>query len=810
MVGRKKPHPIEPTKIRQYFHPRKQLLVAMADHFNRFHVGDYVTVGREERVGKESLGVTAWVKHGHDDGKVDVEYVLERQTSLDVVLERVTQQKLDTIGRKRTSSTPTHLQVQQPSLLSPSYQASNNLLCHAIEQSTPVPVKKRKAGLKNMEELICLATQWKASSDTNTPNPAYEYLLKNQTKMAGWLRTVENGGESLPGQLSQEEKETCMALRRHIATELKCTIALAHAWGVSDKSIRNWNKKANQKRKVRSDKGTNILTSVTRQNRYFSPYEVFKKAYRREKNEGDVNKISDTELKTLWKCMATQQQRSYILLAQELKAQAPGVISNIQDLLHRSKGTLTWKQMEAALSSHGIPMVSHTRLRLILMGFPKSTYKSTKVYPALTNSHIIRRYDWTVGFWIFWESSKKLYKKVLVLLTQMDEKWFYDIVIRMFNKLIPFLGIEPEAHDVQHKSHIDKLMCLVSFAFLPAENNMEAGGRAFRVGLERAGKDVIAKNTTYKRHTDENGVVSYPKVPGNESRIAGRSYFEPREVTGSTDKVLVKKKKNGEEIYNHKYPLMSEWWPREIVRLEVLTRQLIREFGIDIIIRYQWDGAGPHTNKKLKEYIQNEFDERGWMFVQQPSQSPLTNKLDCCVFPALSKKVSEMQGVSNRSKVLDVDQIWEFVQKAYDEISLDTIGRAFAHHVQMVNAIHGDGGGDMYHKKGGLHCGVRKTFATMYNEDVDGKLCPSGVQMIEVGEDESEHQQLRYPKPDLNTIVDREDSSIVGVSGMWHKYLKEEEVDFFMKYLPEAEAAEDELAEASAAHAEYNVDNNRQ
>ena len=263
------------------------------------------------------------------------------------------------------------------------------------------------------------------------------------------------------------------------------------------------------------------------------------------------------------------------------------------------------------------------------------------------------------------------------------------------------------------------------------------------------------------------GNISYPKIAGNESRIAGREYFHPLEVTGAT-----KTTKNG----TSKYSLMHDWWPRQIDHLERLSRQLIQQYGVDIVIRYQWDGAGPHVKDELLQYIDKEFQERGWLFIKQPSQLPLTNINDCCIFPAMSKRVSAEQGVLNGSRIMANEELWELVQRVYNNMPLDIIARSFAHHVQMVNAIHQCGGGDQYHKDGGLHCGVRKAFAPVYVQNDDGEISgePIGVECIEAGVDLAEQTtQMKYPKPNVDNKTDR-----------WSEYLTAEELDLLVENLP--------------------------
>ena len=144
----------------------------------------------------------------------------------------------------------------------------------------------------------------------------------------------------------------------------------------------------------------------------------------------------------------------------------------------------------------------------------------------------------------------------------------------MMNKLVLFLGIKTVDHDVHHKNYLNKFMVLSSSYCIFINNDVEKGVHGFRGLLERAGEMVVQKETTYKRFTDADDNILYPKIAGNESRIAGREYFHPLEVTGAT-----KKTKNG----SSKYSLMHDWWPRQIDHLEQLSRQLIQQYGVDIL-----------------------------------------------------------------------------------------------------------------------------------------------------------------------------------------------------------------------------------
>ena len=52
------------------------------------------------------------------------------------------------------------------------------------------------------------------------------------------------------------------------------------------------------------------------------------------------------------------------------------------------------------------------------------------------------------------------------------------------------------------------------------------------------------------------------------------------------------------------------------------------------------------TQLVCPEYLQAEFDKRGWMLACQCSQTPAVNVQDACVFPSLSKSQSKAQAMA--------------------------------------------------------------------------------------------------------------------------------------------------------------------
>ena len=163
-------------------------------------------------------------------------------------------------------------------------------------------------------------------------------------------------------------------------------------------------------------------------------------------------------------------------------------------------------------------------------------YTTNKITPSINKATKQKRLEWSKWWLIFWESSKAFQQKVQALNVQMDEKWFFGLVSRMYQKLIPMYGIEPDAIHVHNKNHIAKLMFIVVTAFAPFENNFAKGGRSYKVCCDRVATIAVAKQTSYKWHFAE-GATRYtkPKEKWNISKRKGEEYLKSINITGSNN-----------------------------------------------------------------------------------------------------------------------------------------------------------------------------------------------------------------------------------------------------------------------------------
>jgi hypothetical protein len=163
------------------------------------------------------------------------------------------------------------------------------------------------------------------------------------------------------------------------------------------------------------------------------------------------------------------------------------------------------------------------------------------------------------------------------------------------------------------------------------------------------------------------------------------------------------------------------------------------------------DGAGPHRDHRLLAFLDEELGARGWHLKFQPPNSPITNVKDACIFPSLSKRISAEQGLSNGGRLYSKDQLWEAIKVAWSSFPLDTIGRSYIMHHQVVNAIAScKGSDDFLREKSYFHANVRKCCVSTMENGV-----PSGVEVVTALEEsidiDTPTRKLVYHKPDVSS-----------------------------------------------------------
>ena len=139
-------------------------------------------------------------------------------------------------------------------------------------------------------------------------------------------------------------------------------------------------------------------------------------------------------------------------------------------------------------------------------------------------------------------------------------------------------------------------MYIATTAFAPTDNDFSKGGLSFKVGLVCVGYMRKAKRVGRKTVYNNDGTYTYSREVVTN---IGDDIFEPLEITGL-------KEGSGSA---RKFLLMK-WWDNEhFSKLEELQKEVSRLTGKKTIVRYQWDNTGPHMEKNLKTYLENEFEK---------------------------------------------------------------------------------------------------------------------------------------------------------------------------------------------------------
>ena len=122
------------------------------------------------------------------------------------------------------------------------------------------------------------------------------------------------------------------------------------------------------------------------------------------------------------------------------------------------------------------------------------------------------------------------------------------------------------------------------------------------------------------------------------------------------------------------------------------------------------------------------------MLELQAPQGPYTNVLDLQVFPAMSKRHSELLQVFSNTEA-DKDRIWKIANEIWNTMTSSMVARAFLLAYRIMGKIVETKGDTDWLKNGAPHCHVRRNYV-----DTD-----RGVKRIEdvvgVDKDEPESSQ---------------------------------------------------------------------
>jgi hypothetical protein len=228
------------------------------------------------------------------------------------------------------------------------------------------------------------------------------------------------------------------------------------------------------------------------------------------------------------------------------------------------------------------------------------------------------------------------------------------------------------------------------------DNEPELGGQGYLIGLHRCQSfKVMQRKVSEQTVNAETGKRTSKGNPVKFNR--GDLVLTDCNVTGS----------NYGSATKPKFPLMELW-----------TTVLFPEFDALVepggpcegaIVVHQEDNAGPHIDKTYKAWLQAEFDTRGWKLEHQAPQGPYTNVLDLQMFPAMSKRHSELLQMYSNNEA-NAERIWKVAQQVWMSCSSSMVSRAFIHAYRIMDKIIENDGHNHWLVDGTPHCNIRRDF----------------------------------------------------------------------------------------------------
>lgn len=713
--------------VSEPFHSPLHHFTLHANHHNMneptlISLENLVVVGKNPPGKPADEGGNAWIKEIRGNG-VKVRFTIDNRVRIVSPQRIIRSAHLDTFARQRNCDGR-----PRASLLS---------VNHAIKQresNTNIETRAPGQMTRTIYKKLMEAQQWKPSSKSKL-SPLMTYLKKGREKPFGWLRQEEadacNKTVSTNKQkvfLDEAEKNLLIKIRQH--TEQYSTVIaasrafsptkdLAHAFGVGVSVVKaciskQMNNNGSTKRKQRSDAGETLIKSYKKQCKIWSPRHYFIKQ-QTILNGQEV--FTREEIDTKFNSLSSAERRQCEDGAERMKNLLLNIEEEIANALGRTNGTVGW-EIIAELIAGGpgrVQPVNKVAIAEFVMSQEGSRYTATKLQPTLTSYHKTKRLKWAINFHLFWEGAKLLKTKTQFMSVHLDEKWFYCLVVRSFNKLVPYFGISPTYHNQHTKNSAEKILCISTVGFLPKDNDPRKGGRSFLLDFTRAGQYEIANCDTYRRVYRDDGTYSMPRIPANRLRTRGQEYFVDTEITGSRREHGGKKK----------FPMLDFFRDTLLPKFDAIAEELSRELNKKIVIRYQHDNASPHVEKQFKQWLEQQFAQRDWFIANQPPCSPTCNVNDAYLFPGLSKKVTRTQGVDFSGRTLKKEELWLLAKNEFERYSLEKLSSAFVQNEQVACAIAGDKGGNEHTKvKGAMHFNIRKTCLPWYSNSDDGDSGP--------------------------------------------------------------------------------------
>jgi len=228
------------------------------------------------------------------------------------------------------------------------------------------------------------------------------------------------------------------------------------------------------------------------------------------------------------------------------------------------------------------------------------------------------------------------------------------------------------------------------------QSDPELGGQGYLLGLHRCQSYKVMLRKVNEQTVD--ALTGKRKQKGNPLKHnRGDLVLTDCNVTGSDYGTASKPK----------FPLMELWTTVLLPELDAMVKPGGPCEGAVVV--HQEDNAGPHIDKTYKTWLQGQFDQRGWKLEHQAPQGPYTNVLDLQMFPAMSKRHSELLQMYSNNEA-NAERIWKVALQVWQSCSSSMVSRAFVHAYRIMEIIIKNEGHNHWLVDGTPHCNIRRDF----------------------------------------------------------------------------------------------------
>jgi hypothetical protein len=489
---------------------------------------------------------------------------------------------------------------------------------------------------------------------------------------------------------------------------------LADAWNVSRQSLHEMMKLTPEELllpKPLTASQKSVIQCREAAKSYYTPQRLYINHYIRTKKD-EISELAygqaalaakcyiwGEEAKGLWICLGDGKRGIWEFKARNHDERQPQIRDQILDSLRRNPT----KSFEKVAADIGYWCSCGAIFRW-LTSYMKISMYVQRILPLLSSAQMYKHLAFARHLIGHWGLPRRKY-----LWIHYDEKWFWGLVARATAKYLEAILGKRELY-AYHKSHINKVMA-VAFTAYAFDGHIENGGHGIKLGFFRTQKCKIAAKQVRESRIDE--ATGGRKFDGKVVREKGAPYFVDCNVTGSDEGTAS----------SPKFALMGLFKGTIFPMVSKLVGPGGRYEGY--IPVFQGDNAGPHQDATFKRCVEDQCSEKGWKWEPQAPQMPHMNNLDLAVFPAMSKRHSDLLA-EHGNTVAACDTIWEAAEKVWKGLDSPSIARGFVLAYRLAKRVVEYKGSNEFLCDKQFHCGVRKD----YRNTADG--IKKGVTPIDV------------------------------------------------------------------------------